>query len=306
METRVNYTIVGIFVTVLLAVIIFIGVWLSSALQTGRYKVYQTIMNESVSGLTENAPVKYNGVTVGTVKEIELNLNNPSQVILTMQIQPDVPVTETTTAMLMEQGITGIAYIGLKAGEKAPILEAKKGQKYPVIQSRPSFLVRLDQTIEKLSDNFDTMSTHVQMLLSEKNVQSVQASLENIKKISDSIAANTNNISSSLKDLKLVMQNTAQASKRFPNIMNSIDSGAKSIQKVSKELSLTAGTLNKTAKQGDIAIQSFSNNIIPITYDAMHNIKQITQSLKDLSTELKQNPSIILKGTRPPAAGPGE
>src|SRR6056297_868388 len=102
METKVNYTIVGIFVTVLLAVIILIGLWLSSGLKTKAYKIYQTYMNESVSGLSENAPVKYNGVNVGMVESIELNLQNPSQVILTLEIKPNVPITQTTTAHLME------------------------------------------------------------------------------------------------------------------------------------------------------------------------------------------------------------
>jgi len=306
METKVNYAIVGIFVTVLLAVLIIIGLWLSTGIQTEKYKIYQIYMDESVSGLSENAPVKYNGVMVGTVEDIELNLKDPQQVILTVEIKPNIPITETTTAILMEQGITGIAYIGLKAGKKAPLLKVKKGQKYPVIPSKPSFLLKLDKTLESISDNFGTMSAHIRALLSEKNVKAVQASLENIKKISGTIAANSKNIDSSLEDLKILMSNTAIASKQFPNIMRSIDLGSQSIQEVSKELSLTAINLNKTAKQGDIAIQSFSNDILPETYDAIHNIKQMTETLKGLSSELKQNPAIILKGKTAAKPGPGE
>ncbi len=306
MESKVNYTLVGVFVTALLIVAILIGLWLSAGINTDNYKIYQVFMNESVAGLSDNAPVKYNGVDVGKVDDIELNLKNPQQVILTLKIRPSVPITQSTTAILTEQGITGIAYIGLTAGKKAPLLETQPGQKYPVIPAKPSFLVKLDKTIENLSDKLGDMSSHVKALLSEKNTKAVAASLKNIQKFTDVIAKNSENINTALVDFKEVMKNTAQASRSFPDIMRSIDKGSQSIQAVGKELSATAKNLNKTAEQGSITLQSFSNDILPITYDTMKNIKEMAQNLNSLSAELNQNPSIIIKGKTRAKPGPGE
>lgn len=306
METKVNYAIVGIFVTALLAAIFVIIIWLSTGIKTTHYKIYQVHMNESVAGLSENAPVKFNGVTVGTVEAIELNLKDPQQVILTLEIEPNIPITETTRAILVEQGITGIAYIGLKTGKNSPPLKAKKGEKYPVIPASPSFLVKLDQTIETLSGSFTEMSNHVKALLSESNVKSIQGSLKNIEKISNTIAENDDNISKSLQDLQILLKNSAVASKRFPKIMSEIEKGSQAIQSFSAELSISSKSANKAFEQSDVAIQSFSNSIIPETYQTMQNIRDITENLKSLSSELQQNPAILLKGKTPQPLGPGE
>lgn len=306
METKVNYTIVGIFVLLLLTAIAAICVWLTVGLNTANYKTYLVYMEESVAGLSQDAPVKYNGVTVGTVTDIALNLKNPREVILTLSIKPNVPITETTSAVLMEQGITGIAFIGLTTGEPAPLLKKRLGEEYPVIPSKPSFLVRLDTTIQNLSDSFNDMSGSIKTILSKQNAENMQKSLMNIQKVTAAIAANSTNISESLQSLKVLLKNTADASKQFPDTMNSIRIGAASLQKLSKNLRITSKNIDKTAEQGNIAIQTFSNSIVPETYDTLKNIKSTSKSLKDLSAELEENPSMILKGKATSAPGPGE
>src|SRR3989338_5372216 len=106
MEPKINYTIVGLFVIILLSVLIFGIIWLSSGVSTKKYTIYQVNMNESVDGLTPEAPVEYNGVVVGDVENITLNKRNPQQVILLLHIEENTPVTENTVATLMVQGLT--------------------------------------------------------------------------------------------------------------------------------------------------------------------------------------------------------
>ncbi len=115
MESKVNYTVVGIFVVLLTIAIIAAGFWLARGSQASVYHTYVTIMDESVSGLSEQAPVKFNGVSVGYVTSIALNYQNPQQVIVKMDIESGVPITTSTAATLLAQGITGITYVGLKA-----------------------------------------------------------------------------------------------------------------------------------------------------------------------------------------------
>ena len=50
------------------------------------YDRYEAYMRESVAGLSVNSTVKYRGVDVGRVKAIDLNPNNPEEVLLTMDI----------------------------------------------------------------------------------------------------------------------------------------------------------------------------------------------------------------------------
>lgn len=299
METKVNYTIVGMFVTVLFAVIIIISLWLTTGLDTQNYKTYLVFMNESVAGLSIRAPVKYNGVTVGNVKSIKLNLKNPQQVILTLDIEPNIPITETTTAILMEQGITGIAYIGLATGEPAPLIKRRPGENFPVIPSRPSFLMRLDLIIQKLSDNLSKLSNRVNSLLNDQNLQAIHQTLQNLQKVSGSIAANSHDISESLKDFKVLTKNSADASKQLPHVMQSF-------QRLSEKMIVTSHLANKTLKQSNVAIESFSNDILPETYTTIKNINKVSKTLNGLGDELSKNPSMLIRGKTPPKAGPGE
>ena len=78
MENKVNYAVVGAFILVLVGAMIAAALWLASggAFQK-KYDLYLAVEDESVAGLSQNAPVKYNGVDVGKVKQIHLDTDNP-------------------------------------------------------------------------------------------------------------------------------------------------------------------------------------------------------------------------------------
>ena len=84
MGTRVNYTLVGLFVIVLGAALVGVVAWLTAATETKQYDEYLVYTNESVAGLNVNASVNYKGVQVGQVVDIELDHNNPDLVKLTI------------------------------------------------------------------------------------------------------------------------------------------------------------------------------------------------------------------------------
>jgi phospholipid/cholesterol/gamma-HCH transport system substrate-binding protein len=73
MEGRINYTIVGLFVILLLAGLIAFTYWLCKYGGKQEYDLYYVYMSESVSGLSPDVSVKYMGVDVGTVEHIGIN-----------------------------------------------------------------------------------------------------------------------------------------------------------------------------------------------------------------------------------------
>src|SRR4051812_27784006 len=107
MDTKVNYTTVGIFVITLVAFIVLSIIWLSAGLGFQQYKIYKVYMAESVSGLSQDSAVEFNGVSVGTVKSINIDHANPQLVTLLLNIQADTPISQGTKAMLNGRGLTG-------------------------------------------------------------------------------------------------------------------------------------------------------------------------------------------------------
>src|SRR5690606_22120300 len=115
MDTKVNYTVVGIFVILLCLMLVIFFLWLTSLQHREVYDTYIVYMHEEVSGLGTQGPVRYNGVKVGYVDSIRLNPQDPQQVVLKLKIRRGTPITTSTIATLVSEGITGIDYVGLKA-----------------------------------------------------------------------------------------------------------------------------------------------------------------------------------------------
>jgi len=149
MEEKVNLAVVGAFVLVLGTALIGAVLWLSSGVPyRTTHDTYLVYMKESVSGLNLNAPVRYRGVEVGRVRNIALAPGNVEQVQLTLAIASDTPVKADTIAVLQTQGLTGIAFVELTGGSRdSPPLKAKDGEDYPVINTGPSLMVRLDASL---------------------------------------------------------------------------------------------------------------------------------------------------------------
>ena len=166
METKVNYAIVGLFVIVVTAIAFIILLWLSVGVSKKTYTPYLVYIQESVSGLSLDSPVKYNGVEVGKVKEIHLRKDNPEQVIVLLDIEQGTPITTDTFAELDAQSLTGIAYLELSGGKPgSPPLKATDDQEYPVIQSKPSLMFRVDAAISRVTVNADEVAQSIKKLL---------------------------------------------------------------------------------------------------------------------------------------------
>src|SRR5688572_1168472 len=114
MDTNVNYTIVGAFVIVLTSFMILGIIWLSSGFGGEEYSTYAVMMQESVSGMSVDSPVEFNGVNVGTIKSIKLEPKNPKLVKILLEVKNDTPITQGTIATIDTKGITGVTFIALK------------------------------------------------------------------------------------------------------------------------------------------------------------------------------------------------
>jgi phospholipid/cholesterol/gamma-HCH transport system substrate-binding protein len=144
LESKANYTIVGIAVVLLLFGLITAALWLSEGFDRKTYHDYLVYMEEPVTGLSEGSLIKYNGVKVGLVSSIMLD-TNPQWVKLRLQIEDGTPITVSTVANLIPQGITGTTVLGLSvtSSDLTP-LKALPGQPYPIIPYHPSIFNKLE------------------------------------------------------------------------------------------------------------------------------------------------------------------
>ncbi|HAT2066727.1 TPA: MCE family protein [Legionella pneumophila] len=307
MESKTNYTIVGLIVLILTAGLLSAGLWLSVGFNQKEYTSYTVYLKESVSGLSVESPVKFNGVQVGYVKEIKLNKNDPRQVELLLNIEKSTPITTSTSATLITQGITGVTYVGLSAGssELTP-LRKMPGEPYPVIPSKPSLLNQLDAVLKEVAENVGAVSEKAQLIFNEENADNVRKSLANIERITEIIADKGQTIDSSLNNLDVFVANMAKASKQFPQLIKDLKTGISKFKSLADNMSAAGKDVSKTMIAGKNTIEQISQQAIPPAVILLRRLNAISANLEKVSNEMRQNPSVIIRGTKAPKLGPGE
>lgn len=243
-------------------------------------------MHEPVSGLNVDSMVRYNGVRVGRVKNIELSAVDPQQVKLILNIEEGTPVTTSTYATLVNQGITGVTTLNLTSDSSTFIpLQKTPGEPYPVIPSRPSFFNQLEQDIHDISRGF-------KRLLSKKNADNFKRSLENLEAITNAFAKNKDNINQALHELPLVIKELKKGILQFDVMADNMSDASKQV--------------SSTMKASKIGVEKISRQTIPSTTLLFRRLDVIAANLEKLSAQLRQNPSVIFRGNATPQPGPGE
>ena len=300
MDSKVNYAIVGLFVIVLGIAIIGFAIWLSIGISEKEYSKYVVYINEAVTGLSERAPVKYNGVDVGYVEDIELLPKDPRQVKVVLSIEVGSPITQSTRATLQVRGLTGVAYIGLLGGEPgSKKIKGAKNPPYPVIQSNPSLLYRLDTAISRITDNISSISKGIQSILDVENRLALKESLQNIHQVTENVLRSSEQFQDLTNNLSITLENTAQASQQLPQVITSFN-------KMSSSIVQAADSVNQIATMGEDTVSAFTNQALPELIVTMQQLQSLIGNVQQVSQEISDNPSVIVRGREPLPLGPGE
>lgn len=300
METRIHYMLVGLFVIIVSTGLVVAGIWLSMGLSQKQFSTYRVYLDESVSGLSVKSPVKYNGVQVGRVTTIKLDPDDPKQVEVDLEIEVGTPVSTGTRAQLDTQGLTGVAYLELTGGgEDLPALEAKEGERFPVILSEPSFLFRLDTALDDLTKHFDALSDRFNHLLSEKNVDAISGTLHNTQAITKTIADNDQAIDGILK-------NGDKTIEKLPDAVENLNNAAKQFAAFMQKMEGLTQKADEMLQNTEVAMQTVNQHVLPKTNQVLDKTYQLFDNVEALTEQLKDNPSALIRGRQPLPPGPGE
>ena len=296
-----NYVLVGAFVLALGTLLVAGVLWLAAggAWQT-QYDTYLAVEDESVAGLNLDAPVKYNGVSVGKVQSIHLDHTNPQRVNLLFAIERGTPIKEDTIAVLKTQGLTGIAYVELNGGTAvSPLLQTQPGARYPQIRTSPSLAARLENVLSSVLAKLDSTSTNLNAMLSEENQASVRSALADMAVVARTVAARKDSIDATLK-------NTAHASAKVAAVMDRVGRSADAVEKMGLSVAATSESAGKTVDTVGVGLQHMSAETLPELERLLAELSALSASLKTLSEQTRRDPHGLIFGRTPAAGGPGE
>ena len=303
-----NYALVGAFVLVLGAALIAGVLWLASGgAFKQKYDLYLAHLDESVAGLNLNAPVKYNGVDVGKVRQIQLDANNPQRVNLLFAIERGTPIKEDTVAVLKIQGLTGIAYVELSGGapDAAP-LQATAGSEYPVIRTKPSLSARLENVLTTLLAKLDSTSGNIDAILSAENRAAFSSALADIAAVARTISARKDALDAGIANAARTFENASRATAQAGPVLDRIGRGADAVEKMGNEVAQTSASAGNTANSIGADVKRFTAETLPELERLLGELSVLSASLRRLSDQTERNPAGLLFGRKSVPVGPGE
>lgn len=320
MEPKVNYFLVGSFVLVLGAVMLVAMFWLGKSDYRGAYERYDVYMQESVAGLSVDSSVKYRGVDVGRVKGITLKSDNPEEVRLTLDIARGTPIKTDTIAVLQTQGLTGLATINLTGGSReAPPLQALEGQEYPVIETGPSLMFRLDEAISrllsekgltKLLADLDTVARGAAEVLDEDNRTALKRTITDLSSVAETVAAHKAQMDRGLDGAAQSADNlvkvTAMLNEQVPLVLARINKSAAALRTLTEELAKTGKVVGAVVNDTRPEVEQFSRHTLPEAGLLVTELRQLASTLSRVAGDLEREPNSLVFGRTPPPRGPGE
>jgi len=317
MYSKVNYTIVGIFVVLFSIGMAWFAFWLAKYGLQEEYNLYKIEMKDSISGLAKDSNVKLHGVDIGRVSQIRIDPNNIEIINIFVQIKKEVPIKEDMIASTQMLGVTGLLSIEIHGGTNAAETLVPTNEYVPVIKSKPSMLSKLTNSLEGLSDKLTNLLSRSESLLSDKNLDNVSKILDNVEKVSAKgeavelkAIASMEEVDTTLQEFRVSMDNInakftqatvdfKQMQKDFAEIKGVSIPTINKLFQTSKDFRRVTLKFEKSLDRGDYNLKKI---IEPMLID----IQILSKQLNDTTKSLGENPSDLFFKSRKVRRGPGE
>ena len=274
MERGVNYIFIGLcFIATLIGLVVFIF-WFGGNDEFGnsvkKYKAYSKI---AVAGIKPDSSIKYKGINVGKITNINFKDKNFDEVEFDLIIREDLPIKKDSILQVDQDGLIGNVFFNLIQNNSSEeildsngALQVERGGISHILNSAPNLTGKIDDLLESANE-----------LMNEKNINNIASILESIKD-----SANKLN-----KMMNAVQENTKEISSLIENI-----------DKVSITASTMLDTINKKVNDGEYDIRDILTPSLMSIENSMNNINKLAKDGSILLHDLKENPYNTIFGYR--------
>ncbi|MDB2562791.1 MlaD family protein [Sulfurimonas sp.] len=319
MNNKVNYTLVGFLVLVGIVLMLGFTYWLLQPKSEQELTEYHINFDESVLGLNIDAPVKYRGISVGKVTELNINPNNSEQVQVMIKILKTTPIKVDTVAKLTAQGITGLSYINLSlGGRESDNLTLVEGNKLPIIKTVPSFFENFESSLGSMSTKLSSTLTQTEKLLNDDNQQQVSLLLQRTAGFMDKLEQvlddkTITHLQSSVKNLDSV---SAKVDNLTPDINKFIDKSVKWEDKIAGSfdsimqsyvgIRSAMDEIKRAVSSGEFNIKDIAGDVVPTMNNTLLEMQELMIRLDGMMQTYERSPGDVIFKQEEIKKGPGE
>ena len=277
METKANYVAVGAFVLAGFFGLMIVLLWFAGAQYREEFAYYRTYFSGPVTGLGNGTIVRYNGIDVGHVSQLNFDPDDPKRVIVTMQLSPSLPIHNDSVATIASEGLTGGSYVEIDGGSKnAPILRPTWEVEEPVIRSKQSTLQELEQSGSQLVANLNRAANRLNDVLSDQNLRAFSSTLKSLSDMTGALDRDVPNIDKTLA-------NVASASGGLKTDVADLHTVLTHADETTLGATRVVNDLDNQVNGADLA-------------EFVAQSRQLVQSLTALSNEIGAQPTRLIYG----------
>lgn len=287
METRANHILIGIFATVVLVGTFGFVVWLSQLKLDHKVNIYDIVFSGSVTGVGPGGDIRYNGLKYGEVKFIRIKPDDPSKVLVRIELDQSALVTTDTRADLETLSVTGVSVINLVGTKPGGTpLKAAPGQSYPIIEAEGKSLQDLFKGLPEFVANANVTLDRLNGFLSQDNEKRLKNILQNTETFTASLA---------------------RSGAKLDTFMASADQTAKNLDQLVLQTSSVVDAASRAineyqgiASDNRAAIADFAHNGLGEIKRFATEARALVQTLDRVADHLDSDPQSLIYGPNAP------
>jgi phospholipid/cholesterol/gamma-HCH transport system substrate-binding protein len=308
-DSRINYVVVGAFVTAMLIALVAVISMLAG--RTGSTDNYFTVY-DNVGGVKYGTLVFYEGYQIGQVEDIEPidKGNNQLQFRVEIAVQEGWKIPQDSVARALISGLLTAVAIDIKAGKSATLLQ-------PGAEIRGSAPTNMFAALQDISAQFGDLSANsIRPLLDNLNkyvtevgdsaVAHLPKALADLEKIAANVQRTTatietdilspknrDHIDTILANFDTTSTNLASVSEGLEDTRNVL---TESINNVNRVIDDNAGNVSEAARDLRYTLDTIARHVDDIS----HNAAATARNMAEFSRAIRDNPGLVLTGSAQP------
>jgi len=311
MSTPTNHWKLGLFVVSALLVGAAGIVYFGSRNLPKDVVTYVSYFDEAVTGLENGAPVKYRGVTLGNVSNVEVAPDRRH-----VQVSYDISsgaaqrlalqgaggekslVAAGLRAQLGSQGVTGVKYISLDLFDGADPPEALPFDPPPrYIPTTASTLKNLESAVTDAADRLPEVTEQLVVMLGRINGMLEQVEKERIPQRTSATLGNVDQVLAVLQT-KLEGFKSAELSHEAEATLHQVQDTIGRVNKLLERVDGKEGVL-ANVERASIGMGDVARNASQVGTEAERTLREVGEAataVRELADALERQPDMLLKG----------
>jgi len=287
LETKANFVLIGAFTLAGLLGILGFFLWFAQV-ELDRQFDYYDIRFSTVAGLGNASDVRFSGLPVGRVVDVQLSPDQDGSVLVRVEVDAATPVRTDSVATIEAQGVTGVSFVSISSGSpSADLLEPTSEDPVPEIESGRSTLQSLSEDAPQLLEEALQLVADLGELLGSDNRERLNRIISNVEAASDDFSTTLEGFSS----VTTTVNDFAEQINRFNETLNTLTGDLIDVLQTADQTLVSIGELSEQGKgvlaNGDQTLTAAQSAIARTETFVTTELSQTTEELRATATALQ-------------------